>query len=376
MSRFRDLEVIAVRLGKIDAGRLTRLGRRIDWGQATQDSGDLYDKLMEWCGDLIPTVLFPTRDIEVNLLGELADRLPDHFLYYRNSSAIIKALSDKSLVRDTALRAGLKIPKTLLLTDLEQPELAEWRFPALIKPLRQSMSQTPFKNIVVNSREELLDIIEDDHKYLGHVVLQEFVPGGDDHVFHCNLLIDQHDQTIGVVELQKIRQYLPLRGMTSYGKTLLTRELVPLCQRLAMTTGYKGLMNVEFKKDAENGRWVFIEVNLRLPIFNSVFPKSGINLAHLYVRSLLGTVDQPVYATTPATWMHEENDLANILTQKVNTRLSTWLHQFIHTDAFAYWSATDPLPGFYAWSRNLCNGLHKIARSIRSLFPAGRAKKE
>lgn len=368
LHRIRDLDLLAVNLGTSEIGRVSSLGQKVQWPQAVDDADALLARLLEWCGDGIPTVLFPTRDIEVNLLAELSDRLPDHFLFYRNSITVVKALSDKNLVRDTATQAGLEIPKTLYFADSEALDSSDLRFPVLIKPLRQNMSQTPFKNMIVNSQQELAHTLRENENLRGHVILQEFIPGGDDHVYHCNLLIDAKGQTLGMVELQKIRQYLPLRGMTSYGRTLLTRDLLPLSERLASAAGYAGLMNVEFKKDAENGRWVFIEVNLRLPIFNSVFPASGINLADLYVRSLIETVSGPVYATTTATWMHDENDLANILTRKVETRLFEWFRQFIRTDSFAYWSARDPLPGLYAWSRNILIGLKKLAGGLRALL--------
>ena len=360
LHKMPGLEVVAVELGTREPGGFSRLGKKIKWQEAVDDASALHDKLNQWCPDKRETILFPTRDIEVNLLAELANILPENFLFYRNPYAVVEALGDKNKVRESAISAGLEIPKTLLLTDINDPTLASFQFPVLIKPLKQNASQTPFKNKIVYSLEELDQLLHTGDTMINRVVLQEFIPGGDDHVQHCNLLINNQAQTIGVIELQKIRQYLPLRGMTSYGKTLLTRELLPMSERLAAAVGYKGLMNVEFKKDSANNRWVFIETNLRLPIFNSVFPKSGINLAQLYVRSLLEEIDQPVFATAEATWMHEENDLANVLTHKVDIKFTHWFGQFIRTNSFAYWRLSDPLPSLYVWYRNIINGLKKI----------------
>jgi len=362
---FPEYEVIGVHFGRGDIGRFTRLVHRIACTAPIEDAKALSERIRQWCREPIPTVIIPTRDIEVNLLSELTDELPAHFLFYRNSNAAVRALSDKNLVRETALRAGLEIPKTLFLTDPEDPALIGLRYPLLLKPLRSNVSQTPFKNIMVHNEADLQSVLKKED-VVNHVVVQEFIPGGDDHVYHCNLLIDHRSQTIGVVELQKIRQYLPLRGMTSYGRTLLTRELVPMCERLAAVVDYKGLMNIEFKKDDENDRWVFIETNLRLPIFNSVFPRAGVNLAHLYVQSLLQEPHPPVFASKTATWMHEENDLANILMRRVDVKFSQWFWQFIRSDSFAYWFVSDPLPGIYLWC-------WMVYRQIRRLFSIGSA---
>jgi D-aspartate ligase len=355
-----NLDVWAIIFGGRDAGNFTRRVRKINWRDEISDPAEFQSKLIKVCRDQTRTILFPTRDIEVNLLAELSDTLPDRFLYYRNASDIVKALSDKNRVRETAAKAGLHIPKTIFLSDPSDPALTGLRFPVLVKPLEQNVSQTPFKNIIIYNFEELQATFKKHPTLLNYVVLQEFIPGGDDHVFHCNLLIDNDAQTIAAVELQKIRQYLPLRGMTSYGQTLLTRQLLPQSEQLARQVGYKGLMNVEFKLDDENGHWVFIETNLRLPIFNSVFPKTGVDLANLYVQSLIEKVTSPVYAVSTATWMHEENDLANILTHKVQTTFKVWFNQFIRANSFAYWCVRDPLPGIYSWARIIFHGLIRI----------------
>jgi len=363
---FPEYKVIGVHFGRGDVGRFTRLVRKIACTEPIADAKALSEKIPEWCPGPVPTVIIPSRDIEVNLLSELADELPAHFLFYRNSNAAVRALSDKNLVQKTALQAGLEIPKTLFLTDPEDAALVGLRYPLLLKPLRSNVSQTPFKNIMVHNESELHRVLQKE-ELVNHVVLQEFIPGGDDHVYHCNLLIDRRSRTIGVVELQKIRQYVRLRGMTSYGSTLLTRELLPMCERLAAVVGYKGLMNIEFKKDDENDRWVFIETNLRLPIFNSVFARAGVNLAHLYVQSLLEEPpSSPAFASRTATWMHEENDLANILMRRVDAKFSQWFWQFIRSDSYAYWFSYDPLPSIYLWC-------WMIYRQCKRLFSIGHA---
>ncbi len=357
---FSQLDVWAANFNKKDAGRFTRSAKILNWQDPANEPDEFKDRLFNLSKNGTRTILFPTRDVEVDLLAELSDSLPENLLYYRNSIATVKALADKNLVAETATQAGLDIPRTVIMSEKINPKLAGFRYPVLIKPLKQGSSQTPFKNIFVNSDEEFQKIFEDHDHLLNQTVIQEFIPGGDDHIYHCNILVDKNAKTIGVVEFQKIRQYLPLRGMTSYGQTILTRNMVPSCERLAKQAGYGGLMNVEFKKDTENKRWVFIEVNLRLPIFNSVFPETGVNLAYLYVKSLTEKLNPPVFADRTAKWMYEENDLANILTHKTPTSWRTWFRQFIKTNAFAYWNTKDPLPGLIAFWRIFVIGLKRI----------------
>lgn len=305
-------------------------------------------------------VLFPTQDLEVTLLAELSTILPDRFLYYRNSAEKVNALSDKNLVDETARKAGLDLPKTCLLSGPINPLDLGFHFPIIIKPLGQSASQTPFKNYFAADLAEFQNLLKTYEGLYNHTIVQEFIPGGDDHVYECILMVNDQAQTIGAVEFQKIRQYLPMRGMTSFGRTLQTRDMVPLCERLTRSVGYTGLIDVEFKKDDETGRWIFLEANLRLPIFNSAFPASGANLAYLYVTSLLGKISPPVFATCTATWMHEENDLSNVFTRKVETPFREWLGQFLKSDSYAFWNSKDPLPGLYSFGHIFLLSLRKV----------------
>lgn len=355
-----ELDVWIVDINGTNAGRFTRYAKTVRWNYPEADINAFESRLKSLQPQGQKTILFSTRDLEVTLLAQLSATLPDHFLYYRNSAEKVNALADKSLVDETARKAKLDLPRTSFLAGPMNPQDIGFHFPVLIKPLEQNASQTPFKNYFAENFREFQNVLKTYEGLYNHTIVQEFIPGGDDHVYECILLIDDQSRTIGAIEFQKIRQYLPMRGMTSFGRTLLTQDMVPLCERLTRQVGYTGLIDVEFKKHEDSGRWIFLEANLRLPIFNSVFPASGANLAYLYVNSLLGKVSTPVGATRTATWMHEENDLSNVLTRKVKTPFKIWLGQFLKSDTYAFWSSKDPFPGLYAFGHIFLLSLRKV----------------
>jgi hypothetical protein len=78
------------------------------------------------------------------------------------------------------------------------------------------------------------------------------------------------------------------------------------------------------------------------------------------VTSLLGRESAPVYATRTATWMHEENDLSNVFTRKVEMPLRVWLGQFLKSDSYAFWDRKDPLPGLYSFGHIFLLSLRKV----------------
>ncbi len=360
LHRHGDIEVWVVDINGTNAGRFTRLARVLKWDYPETDIAELETRIRRLSAHGERVILFPTRDVEVNLLAELSTVLPDHFIYYRNSAETVYALADKNLVDQTARKAELHLPRTHFMTGPMSPQAIGFRFPILMKPLGQGASQTPFKNFYAQDEAAFQNVLQTYDDLYNNTIIQEFIPGGDDHVYECIVLIDQQRRTLGAVEFQKIRQYLPMRGMTSFGRTVLSQEMVPLCERLTQQAGYSGLIDVEFKKDADNGNWVFLEANLRLPIFNSVFPASGANMASLYVNSLLGKTQPKVFAERTATWMHEENDLSNVLTRKVDTPVKEWLRQFFMSETYAFWNKRDPLPGLYAFGRIFMLSLRKV----------------
>jgi predicted ATP-grasp superfamily ATP-dependent carboligase len=355
-----EMDIGAVNFNKKDAGRFTRLARILNWQDPLVNPDEFKNRLYDLAQNQKRIILFPTNDIVIEILAELSNTLPGNLLYYRNSSDTVRALLDKSLAVGTAARAGLCTPKTCIATEKLNPRSANIHFPAIVKPHDVKLSKTLFKNFFITNENELEKVFNDYNNLISQLVIQEFIPGDDDQIYHCNLLINRDSQTIGVVEFQKLRQYLPQRGTTSYGQTLLSRTMVSCCQQLAEEAGYKGLMNVEFKRDSRTKQWIFIEVNLRLPVYSSIFPSTGVNLAYLYIDSLLKNFNYSVIANHTSIWMREENDFSNILTRKVKVPLKIWFRQIRKVNSFAYWYKKDPVPGFYIFGKILLFCLKRL----------------
>jgi predicted ATP-grasp superfamily ATP-dependent carboligase len=355
-----DLDVRAVSFSPHDPGRLTWLAPILRWPDSAEDPDGFESRLYNWSRARGTTTLFPTRDVEVNLLASLSNTLPDNLIFHRNSISQVSALTDKRFVSKIASEVGLDLPKTVVLNEKIDLSSLGFCYPIIIKPYGQNSNQFPYKNLFISNVAELEEVLSKNIGWRGRVVLQEYIPGGDDQVYQCNLLLGHRPRVIAAIEFHKIRQYLPGRGIASYGETTLSTVLVPLCLRLADAVDYQGLMSVEFKKDLRNCRWIFIETNLRLPAYNAVFPSSGVNLAYLYVLNLLGKEDLLAVPKRIALWMNEDLDSANVLTHKVRLRLLSWIRQAIKVDSFAFWCWEDPLPGLYCIGRILYKAFKRL----------------
>ena len=103
----------------------------------------------------------------------------------------------------------------------------------------------------------------------------------------------------------------------------------------------------EFKRDAATGRFVFIEVNGRAVLFNSLLPPTGIDLVSAAWEEIT-TCARPSLVRTrwEGTWTHLSADLVASVRHRRQERLSLaeYLAPYRRRTVFAVWSASDPLP--------------------------------
>ncbi len=326
-----------------EKGRFTRLCTVLHWANPKYREDEFIRTLIQWAEDREKVIVFTTRDEEVHLLARYADILPFNILYYRNSSQMVRCLDDKALANDLAQSCGLTTPRSYLITQRESPD--KFRFPGIIKPTAIPPKGFPDKNFLVEDMDALHSALDTYPCLINRSILQEYIPGDDDQVYQCTALIGKQGNMRGSIEIRKLRQYPVGRGIACFAHTLRHKELSDLCGVLARKSGITGLISVEFKKDMRDGQWVFIEANLRMPGYNSVFSCTGTNLAYLYISDLLDKDTIAVENEKEYYWMREELDLSNVANKKVNITISEWFKDLLRTDAFAFWHRTDPMPG-------------------------------
>lgn len=328
-----------------EKGRFTRLCTVLHWANPKYREDEFIRTLIQWAENREKVIVFTTRDEEVHLLARYADILPFNILYYRNSSQMVRCLDDKVLANELAQSCGLTTPRSYPIKRKEAPD--KFRFPGIIKPTAIPPKGFPDKNLLVEDTDALHSALDTYPCLINRSILQEYIPGGDDQVYQCTALIGKKGDMLGSIEIRKLRQYPVGRGIACFAHTLRHKELSDLCGILAKKSGITGLISVEFKKDMRDGQWVFIEANLRMPGYNSLFSCTDVNLSKMYISDLPGEHDNTQKAENSKQfyWMREELDLSNIVNKKVNIPISEWFKDVLRTDAFAFWHRTDPMPG-------------------------------
>lgn len=332
---------------KKERGYFTRLCQVVEWPDPQKNEMIFLENMHKFGNKKDIIILFFTRDEEVLFFANKSHLIESRFLYYRNSIEQVKNLEDKMLSAKIAQRCGIRIPVSIIICDENKENLKNIKFPVILKPISVPPADFPDKNIIFNNNYELIDFLRNSERFLNKCILQEYIPGEDEQIYQCNALIPQNAKILQHIEFRKLRQYPVGRGIACFGHTTSENELQRLVYSLSRETGVKGLISAEFKKDYRNAQWVFIEANLRLPVYNSVFPYSDCNLAKYYIEDLLNIkldINRKISIKKQAFWMHEELDLSNVLKKKVNIKFFTWIKQFIQSDACAYFQKNDILP--------------------------------
>ena len=119
-------------------------------------------------------------------------------------------------------------------------------------------------------------------------MLQERVPGGDDELFTVGSYLDADSQALAVFTGHKIRQHPAGAGSCRLGVSKWDAELADAGLRLLVRLRYHGVSQVEFKRDARDGRYCLMEVNARHWMWHSLSSASGVNLSLVAYRDAIG----------------------------------------------------------------------------------------
>jgi predicted ATP-grasp superfamily ATP-dependent carboligase len=148
--------------------------------------------------------------------------------------------------------------------------------------------------------------------------------------------------------VRKLRQNPPRIGGARVAEVVdEIPELREATVALLRRAGFRGMAFAEWKRDARDGRFRFIEVNGRAVLFNAILPPTGVDLVALTYADF-ATGAAPRCRPTPwrGTWVHLQADVACWLRYRDRERLGLreWLAPYLRPQRHAVWSAADPGP--------------------------------
>lgn len=282
-----------------------------------------------------------TSDHSASLLDLHYEQLKDSFFFanIKEKEGELTALMDKHTQTELAKKCGFNVPKSWLY----QKEIEEkLEFPCLLKPLESIHGGKKIR--ICSSKEELYQFRKDFSEN-DKILIQEF--------------INKESEIVVVGLAVKGNVFIPgytfkhreINGGTTYSTVYpigkLNNNLAEICERYIKEIGYEGLFGIEFV--AKNGKFYFIEINLRNDATCYSLTKAGVNLPYIYWASCNNHNCQKELARQieVTTSMVEYTDVRNIFYKKIS--LWKWLKDLNSCKCKYIYDSKDLKPFLMCW---------------------------
>ena len=297
-------------------------------------------------------LLIATDDISSMFVADNADSLQRVFAFPEQPPGLAQSLYSKKRMYELCKANGVSTPETFFPTCREDVVgfARNATFPVVVKGIDSWRlgQQRGVRTVIAQGRDELLacyDELEDLDD--PNVMLQEYIPGGDDSVWMFNGYFDRRSECLIAFTGRKLRQYPPYTGMTSLGVCLPNEPVERATREFMKALGYRGVLDIGWRFDARDGRYKLLDVNPRVgATFRLFVGTNGLDVIRALYLDMTG---QPVPETRQRDgrkWLVENNDVISSVKyfRDGRLRLGEWARSFRGVEEAAWFAWDDPLP--------------------------------
>jgi predicted ATP-grasp superfamily ATP-dependent carboligase len=175
----------------------------------------------------------------------------------------------------------------------------------------------------------------------------EVIPGPDDSYCSYFGYLDEAGRPLFHITKRKPRQFPIHFGLGTYHITDSSPDVREQGERFLRELGLRGLANVEFKRDARDGRLKLIECNHRLTASTPVLQAAGADLPLLLYNRVTGAPIDGLANYRPGVWLWSPiQDVRALRAYRRQGELSLrqWARSLRGRPHFPVAKWTDPLP--------------------------------
>lgn len=226
------------------------------------------------------TLLVPCHDVYVRLVVDNFEKISEYFIYNGPSKEIVDSFLDKEKFYKTYAESGLPFARTIYYDcSVKETEMlpVDIVFPLIIKPGDAiSYGKHPFpgqpKVYKANTPQKAIDFIDKVKAagYTGTLLVQEFIPGDDTHLFDCVMYVNSKGKaefaTFAQIGLQEHNPTaignctVLINGYNRFGKT---EETVEKLKNFMEKIGYRGFAEFDLKYNENTQEFMVMEINPR-----------------------------------------------------------------------------------------------------------------
>src|SRR5436190_5794285 len=298
-------------------------------------------------------ILMPTTDASALLVAHYAGVLKEAYDFPDQPPGLARALSNKASMFHLAQECGIPTPDTFFPqcradvdTFLETAAL-----PVMLKALDYGLLQRTFsgdgKQIATSPEEVLLKYDRLQNPEQPNLVLQEYIPGGEDTIWMFNGYFNRDSECLFGMTGQKIRQSPVYTGSTCLGVCQRNDDVMALTLRFMKSIGYRGILDIGYRYDARDGQYKLLDVNPRIGSTFRLFAGDGdMDVARALYLDVTGQPIQPSSPRYGRKWMVEDCDLASSIRyhRQGNLTFRQWIASFRGVEEAAFYASDDLYP--------------------------------
>lgn len=322
-------------------------------------------------------ILIPTTDATTRFVDRWQSYLRDLFIFPEQPPGLVDALCSKKEMYLLAKRHGIPTPECYFLTSRADLDgfLDKAAFPLLLKGINGQLlwERTGKKMFIVRSPNELIKAYDSAEDVASpNLMIQEYIPGGDDTIWMFNGYFDSHSEGLAGFTGKKIRQCPIHTGSTSLGICLANEAVEQTTCRFMKALGYRGILDIGYRYDARDGFYKVLDVNPRIgATFRLFVGLNGMDVARALYLDLTG---QPVVSSAAMEgrkWIAEDLDLVSSYRyfREGGLTIRSWLRSFRGIHEAAFLSIRDPLPMLFMGMNRLQEFWSRVNRQSQPAVP-------
>lgn len=223
--------------------------------------------------------IIPTSDWFVSFLTQHINALHEHCNFVLPNGEVTDLLIDKAL-ETQAIEKVVPIPKTIQKITDKQQLIAKLGLPIIIKPRSHKHMVLGQKNIVIHTQQQADEFFNKFFDKLDNLIAQEVISGDDHQQWVCNCVFDTNSDMVQGFTFNRLKLSPSHYGVTSYARSEHNQEILALSKIIGKSIKFVGPAMLEFKKDPQDGKYKYIELNPRLGMCNFFDTSCGINNAY------------------------------------------------------------------------------------------------
>jgi D-aspartate ligase len=270
-------------------------------------------------------VLFPTRDETVAAFSRYRAELADFFRVTTGEWKSVQWAWDKSKTYELAESLGIPCPKTFNPKDASELPSRYSKQPLAIKPAIKEnfFYATGAKAWRAETPEQLHQLYNRAAEQIkaDEILIQEIIPGGGQEQYsYCAFVNDGEPHSILTARRCRQHPYEFGRAAT-YVETIKAPEIEELSAKFLKAIGYYGVVEIEFKRDARDGKFKLLDVNARIWGFHGIGSACGVDFPYILYADQLKLPTTPVRAPSGIGWLRLITDIPTVLSDFAHGRL-------------------------------------------------------